>query len=225
MLKITQEHIVVHNPFSDLASFLIGASPDYNPLGLSRYVFVIFYLFLLAGSAYIALRNWRTDPSQRRSHHVWIWLMRVLAAGMWYQGTFWKLPLPVSQAFTFWTGALVKFGSFSIHESLVKAIFVPHIDLLQPLVYLIEIFFTVALTLGVFVRLAGLIAVIFTAQLWLGLYNDPTEWPWTYIGIIVAHGMFVTSAAGRSLGLDNLLRRGSALTSRPRLRRAVELAS
>ena len=215
----------MHNPFSDFAAFLIGSSPDYNPLGLSRYFFVIFYLSLLVSSAYIARRNWQVDVSQRRSQAVWIWLMRVLAAGMWYQGTFWKLPLPVSQAFTFWTGALVKFGSFGIHESLVNAVFVPHIELLQPVVYLLEIFFTVALTLGVFVRFASLIAVLFTAQLWLGLYNDPTEWPWTYIGIIVAHGMFVASAAGRSLGLDNLMRLSGVLKSRPRLRQALELAS
>ena len=215
----------MHNPFSDVAAFLIGASPDYNPLGVSRYLFVIFYLGLLGCSAYIAWRNWRVDPLQRRQENVWIWVMRVLAAGMWYQGTFWKLPLPVSQAFTFWTGALVKFGSFGIHERGVNAIFVPHINLLQPVVYLTEIFFTVALTLGVFVRFAGLVAVVFTAQLCLGLYNDPTEWPWTYIGIIVAHGMFVVTAAGRSLGLDNLIRRSGALTSRPTLRHALELAS
>jgi uncharacterized membrane protein YphA (DoxX/SURF4 family) len=215
----------MHNPIADLVAFLFGASPDYNPLGLSRYIYVIFYIALLAGSAFIAWKNWQLDPTQRKSGNIWIWLMRVLAAGMWYQGTFWKLPRPVSQAFTFWTGALVKFGSFGIHESLVRAIFVPHINLLQPVVYLTEIFFTVALTLGVFVRLAGLIAVVFTAQLWLGLYNDPTEWPWTYIAIIIAHGMFVAAAAGRSLGLDNLIRRNNIVTSRPALRQALELAS
>jgi uncharacterized membrane protein YphA (DoxX/SURF4 family) len=215
----------MHNPFSDFAAFLAGISPDYNALGTSRYIFVIFYIALLAGSAYVAWRNWQTDLSQRTSRNVWIWLMRVLIAGMWYQGTFWKLPLPVSQAFTFWTGALVKFGSFGFHEALVKAIFVPHINLLQPVVYLTEIFFTIALTLGIFVRLAGLVAVVFTAQLWLGLYNDPTEWPWTYIGIIAAHGMFVANSAGRSLGLDHLLRLKSGAISPKLLRRAIELAS
>jgi hypothetical protein len=215
----------MHNPFSDVARFLVGASPDYNPLGASRYLFVIFYIALLIGSATIARRNWQVDPSQRTSRNLWIWLMRVLVAGMWYQGTFWKLPLPVSGAFTFWTGALVKFGSFRLHESLVKALFVPHIGLLQPVVYLTEMFFTIALTLGIFVRFAGVIAVIFTAQLWLGLYNDPTEWAWTYIGIIAAHGMFVASAAGRSLGVDNLLRRNGVPVADLRLRRAVELAS
>ena len=39
----------MHNPFSDVARFLVGASPDYNPLGASRYVFVVFYIALMAG--------------------------------------------------------------------------------------------------------------------------------------------------------------------------------
>ena len=55
----------MHNPFSDVATFLVGASPDYNPLGASRYLYVIFYIALLIGSAMIAWRNWQIDPSQR----------------------------------------------------------------------------------------------------------------------------------------------------------------
>jgi uncharacterized membrane protein YphA (DoxX/SURF4 family) len=132
--------------------------------------------------------------------------MRLTMAGMWYQGTIWKLPLPVSDAFMYWTGALAKYTSFAPHAWLVKTLFLPYIFLLQPAVYLTEIFFTITLSLGLVTRFASLVAVLFTVHLWIGLYNDPTEWPWTYIAIIVAHGMFMASEAGRSLGLDNLLR-------------------
>ena len=48
--------------------------------------------------------------------------------------------------------------------------------------------------------------MLFTAHLCTGLHNDPTEWAWTYGAIIAAHGMFAATEAGRSLGLDNLLR-------------------
>ncbi len=197
----------MHNPFGDTLSFLIGASPDYNPIGNIRYAWVAFYIGLLAGSAYIAWRNWSTDPGQRTTHHVSIWLMRVVLAGLWYQGTFWKLPLPVSDAFKFWVGALEKFTSVPVHAALVHSVLLPGIAVLQPLVYLTEMAFTICLTLGMFVRPASLIAVLFTVHLWIGLYNDPTEWPWTYIAIIVAHGMFASTGAGRSLGIDNLWRR------------------
>ena len=59
--------------------------------------------------------------------------------------------------------------------------------------------------LGIAVRLAGIVGVLFVLNLLIGLYNDPTEWPWTYVGIICAHGMFSVAQAGRSLGVDNLL--------------------
>jgi hypothetical protein len=195
------------DPFSDLISFLTGTAHDYNPLGAARYIAVLFYLTVIANSLYVAWWNWREYPTQRTIKHVSIWLMRLAAAGLWYQGTLWKLPLPVSDAFVFWTGALAKYTSFAPHAWLVKTLFLPHIAIVQPAVYLTEIFFTISLSLGLAVRFSGLLAVLFTAHLWIGLYNDPTEWPWTYIAIILAHGMFVTSEAGRSLGLDGLLRR------------------
>jgi len=217
----------MHNPFSDTLAFLFGSAQDYNPFGASRYISVVFYLLVIAGSFVIAWRNWRADPAQRSAHHVWIWLMRLVAAGMWYQGTIWKLPLPVSDAFKFWLGAMAKFTSIPVHGWVVSHFLVPNIALLQPLVYATEIFFTVALSWGLLTRFAGLLAVAFTLHLWIGLYNDPTEWAWTYAGIVISHGMFVASAAGRSLGLDKLLRDNPPgfLARRPALLRAFLFAS
>jgi hypothetical protein len=59
--------------------------------------------------------------------------------------------------------------------------------------------------LGATSRLAGVVGVLFILNLLIGLYNDPTEWPWTYVGIICIHGMFAVAQAGRSFGIDNLL--------------------
>jgi uncharacterized membrane protein YphA (DoxX/SURF4 family) len=215
------------NPFSDVISFLVGSAHDYNPFGASRYISVAFYLIVIGGSCFVAWRNWSSDPTQRTARNVFIWLMRLTIAGMWYQGTIWKLPLPVSDAFMYWTGALAKYTSFAPHAWLVKTVFLPYIFLLQPVIYLTEIFFTVTLSLGLVTRFAALLAVLFTAHLWIGLYNDPTEWPWTYIAIIIAHGMFVASEAGRSLGLDNLLRRTppAFIARHKALQRAFDLAT
>ena len=105
-----------------------------------------------------------------------------------------------------WTSQLAVYAAIPFHATIVKSIFRPGIAFIQPLVYRTEVFLTVSLLLGVGVRLAGVIAVLFTLHLWIGLYNDPTEWPWTYVAIICAHGMFAATEAGRSFGLDNLLR-------------------
>ena len=116
------------------------------------------------------------------------------------------MPLPVSGGFSYWLGQEAKFSAVGTQAAVVRNLLVPHVALLQPVVYMTEIAFTVSLTLGLAVRLSGLVAVLFTLQLWFGLYNDPTEWPWTYIAIAVAHGMFAAFEAGRCLGLDGLLR-------------------
>ena len=215
------------NPFSDTFRFLVGSSHDYNPFGDSRYVSVAFYLALIAASFYVAWRNWSLDPTQRQAKHLFNWIMRLVAGGIWYQGTLWKLPLPVSDAFKFWTGALAKYTSFPPHAALVKLLFLPHLNIVQPLVYLTEVSFAVSLSLGVLTRLTSLVIVLFTAHLWIGLYNDPTEWPWTYVAIMIAHGMFITGLAGRSLGVDNILRRSppAFLTHDRTLRRVFELAT
>jgi hypothetical protein len=38
----------------------------------------------------------------------------------------------------------------------------------------------------------------------VALCNNPTKWPWTYIGIIDARGMLAAIPAGQGFGLDDL---------------------
>ncbi len=195
------------NPLHDMVKFLLGNTGDYNRFGYSKYISVTFYICLLLCGFYIAFLNWSRDPEQRTGYHFWVAAMRITAAGMWIQGTIWKLPLPVAAGFRYWLDQEARYSSIPLLGALMHDVFIPCIALLQPIVYLTEILFTVSLTLGIAVRLFGIVAVLFTIQLWLGLYNDPTEWPWTYMAIIFAHGMFAAACAGRSLGLDHLLRR------------------
>lgn len=194
------------NPIHTFFQFLSGGIPDQLSLGDLRWFTVLLYWAILLGSLYVFFLNWQRDPSQRTINHVSIYLMRVVAAGMWYLGTLWKLPLPVSPGFHYWLGASVKYSSFALHADIMQ-IFLDHIALIQPVIYLLEIFFTASLMLGFMVRLSGVLAALFTLNLLIGLYNDPTEWPWTYVGIICTHGMFAATHAGRSFGIDNLLAR------------------
>ncbi len=192
------------NPIHTFFQFLTGGIPDQYHLGELRWFTVVLYWAILLGSLSVFSVNWKRDPSQRTITHVSIYGMRVLIAGMWYLGTLWKLPFPVSAGFRYWLGASVKYSSFSWHAAIME-VFYNHIALVQPAVYLLEIFFTASLMLGFMVRLSGTVAALFTLNLLIGLYNDPTEWPWTYVGIICAHGMFAATQAGRSFGIDNLL--------------------
>ena len=192
------------NPIHTFIQFMTGNIPDQLALGDLRWLTVVFYWALLTATIAVAATNLRSDPAQRTGAHIAIFMTRVLAAGMWYLGTLWKLPLPVSDGFKFWLDQTVKFSSLDLHAGIMQ-VFADHIALVQPLVYLLEVLLTVSLMLGVMVRVSGIVAALFTLNLLIGLYNGPTEWPWTYVGIICAHTMFAATQAGRILGLDNLL--------------------
>ena len=213
------------NPFYDTWLFLTGRSEDLVALGAWRWLLVALFLGLLAASVWVARENWGRDPSQRTAAHLWTWLFRVLMGAMWFQGSLWKLPLPVSEGFTYWTGQIAEHAAFAFHRDLARDVLLPNLHLLQPPTFLAEMFFAVSLILGFAVRLSSLLGIPFVLQLWLGLYRHPHEWPWLFWFMVFTLGLFALHAAGRSLGLDALLRRGGAVRPTGTLGRMYALAS
>jgi hypothetical protein len=69
-----------------------------------------------------------------------------------------------------------------------------------------------SLMLGLAVRLSRALAIAFVLQLWLGLYRVDIEWPWLFWFMVFTLGFFIAHGAGRSLGLDALLRREGRLS-------------
>jgi hypothetical protein len=197
------------NPFYDAWLFLIGQTPDHMGSGV-RAALVLLFLALLAGSIWTAWRNWQDDPGQRTRAHLATWLMRLMIGCMWFQGSLWKLPLPVSGGFQFWTEELSRYAAFDFHKWIATNIFIPLVPLINPLVYLTELSLAIAFMLGFLVRPLGVVGMLFVTQLWLGLYHHPSEWPWLYVFLIFVQGFFLLNNAGRSLGLDALLARAPA---------------
>lgn len=98
-------------------------------------------------------------------------------------------------------------AAFEFHRWIARTIFVPLLPIINPLVYLTELSLAVAFILGFMVRPMSVIGMLFVAQLWLGLYLHPGEWPWTYIFLIFVQCFFLLNNSGKSLGLDALLSR------------------
>src|SRR5438067_2987182 len=98
-------------------------------------------------------------------------------------------------------------AAFAFHRALVKSLYLPNLSLIDPLVFLAELGFAVSLMLGFGVRLVATVAALYSLHLWLGLYRHPGEWPWNYMFLAVVHVLFAVYAAGRSLGVDALVRR------------------
>lgn len=197
------------NPALDFWNFVIGATEDHDALGSWKYLLVALFLALIVASVIIAVRNWREEASQRTGRHLALWFVRVLVGGMWFQGMLWKLPLPVSGGLQYWTEQMANRAAFGFHRQLVADVYLPHLHILGPIIFLAELTFAVSLILGLGVRLAGTLGIVFVLHLWLGIYQsgEPAEWPWSYVFLAIVMFLFALDAAGRSLGLDAWLRR------------------
>ena len=212
-------------PFNDAFLFLIGDTPDHNALGAAKWLLVGAYWLLLLGSVVVAGLNLSRDPAQRSARPAAIWLSRLLIGTMWFQGSLWKLPLPASGGFTYWTGQLAEHSAYPWHAALVRDVLLPNIHLLDPAVWLTETFMAASLMLGVAVRLAGVVGALFMLNLWIGLYGAGAEWPWNYLFCALVHVFFFLDRAGMSLGLDALLARRAAAGHRGgRFARVVRVA-
>ncbi len=208
------------NSLHSLFQVLTGQIHDQLALGSLRWFTVAMAWCMFFGGIGVALYVWSRFPEQRTLRNLLVFGMRFISAGMWYLGTLWKLPWPVAHGFKDWLTNCVTYSSFQWHADIMQ-VFLNHIALVQPLVYLLEVFFAASLAFGFAVRFTGVVAALFILNLLVGLYNDPTEWVWTYVGIAAAHGMFAADGAGRSLGLDFLLRRRAAPNSAARLHLAL----
>ena len=198
-------------PITDLFGFLTADTGDYNALGGWKYVILLLFYFLVAASIWLFALNWREDPAQRNPTIVWIWAIRVLIGCMWFQGTLWKLPFGHGNGLYYWTQQMGGRAAFAVQRDFVNDVVLPNFGLVNPLVYLAELGFAISLILGLFVRLAGTAAALFTANLWLGIYDkrpgDPDEWSWSYMFLIFLCGTFAVISAGRALGADAWIRR------------------
>ena len=122
------------NPFNDSLQFLIGNTPDHEAIGAAKYLLVVAYAALLIASVVIAARNWSQDPAQRTGRTIIIWLFRLLIGTMWFQGSLWKLPLPISGGFQYWAGQLVEGSFLPAQAAFAKDVLLPNIAILDPLV-------------------------------------------------------------------------------------------
>jgi uncharacterized membrane protein YphA (DoxX/SURF4 family) len=186
---------------------LTGNTGDYQKIGDWRYlILALFWVLLIAGTA-LAVKNWQEDPAQRTGRHFGIWLARMLIGCMWFQGMLWKLPLPFSDGLQYFTTLESTNAAFEFHRTFLKDVVLPNMKVLGPIVFVAELVFAGSMLLGLAVRFVGVLAIAYTLQLWLGLYDNQSEWPWTYMFLALLMFVFVVEPAGRSLGLDALLHR------------------
>jgi len=195
------------DPFSDAVGFLTQA----------RWTTGVLWLLLVV-SVVAAWGNWRRDPTQRATVHVWTWLSRVSIGIMWWVQSLWKLPPTYTDrpdgtgGLRFWVGEMARYAAYPWHRDFLRDVLQPHFYLFAPQVYFSEVLIAVSLILGVFSRLGAFLGLLLAVNLYLGLYRDPHEWLWTYVFLIIIQLLFFLYRPGRSLGLDAILLRRLAET-------------
>ena len=193
------------NPIGNALAFLIATD---------KLWFTVIFWVLLLGSAAIASSAWRADPAQRSLHHIGYGLMRVIVGIMWWQQSLWKIPPHWDWGLIHWMEVMVEHASTQLQSTLVRDLVLPNIATFGPLVYAIEVFIAVSLILGVVTRVGAALGALMAINLWLGLYNAPNEWPWTYMFLVVLQLIFLINPPGRSLGIDALAWRREGATTK-----------
>ncbi len=183
------------NPASDLFAFLTKLE---WPTGV--------YWLLLIGCGLLAWRAWQGDPAQRTLPHLGRMAVRVVVGTCWWQQSLWKIP-PNYDGLKFWMQNMVDHAPVHLQSWAVANIVLPNIAVFGPIVYAVEVAVGVSLILGVLTRWGGLLGLGMAANLWLGLYSAPGEWPWTYGFLILLQCIYVIDPPGRSLGVEALNRR------------------
>jgi uncharacterized membrane protein YphA (DoxX/SURF4 family) len=191
------------------------------------------YWLLLLGSVGIALYVFATIPSQRTGRHVGDWLCRFIIGTMWWQQTLWKLPPyytdqpdhPMTSGLAYWLTEMGKSAWIPLQADFVNSVVIPHFYVFAPIVYSLEVLTAVSLILGIFVRFWGVIGAFQILNLWLGLYDEPGEWPWTYFFLLVLQIVFALRQYGRSLGLDAVIVERCTAAKHPSLVARVALGA
>jgi uncharacterized membrane protein YphA (DoxX/SURF4 family) len=195
------------NPIVDFWAFLTG--PFYGEPFFMRILYWIVALATLAVAAMAA----RKLEGQWTGFHIGRFIVRFIVGSMWWQQALWKFPTDLG-GLQYWTEQMAKHAAFSFHRVFVRDVILPHFTPIGVCVFFIEIAIGISLMLGLLTRLSAFCGTLFIANLWLGLYRVDSEWPWSYVFLILLLALFSLEAFGRSLGCDALARDDAAIRKR-----------
>jgi thiosulfate dehydrogenase [quinone] large subunit len=100
----------------------------------------------------------------------------------------------------------VEYPVFAPYSWFVETVFLPQLAIVGWAVLLTELCLGAFLILGLATRGWAAIGIIQTGAIALSVLNAPDEWHWGYILMGVGHLVLLLSAAGRTWGIDGLLR-------------------
>ena len=143
----------------------------------------------------------------------WIFAgVRILLGLLWLQNVGWKIP-PGFSGFGNWVQVGIDHPVFPPFSSLLERVVQPHLALFGWGVLAVEGLLAAMLLAGLATRVWGVVGAVHGLAIGLTVANGPNEWGWSYWLLIAAHLAVVAGAAGRTAGLDGVLRTSLATRS------------
>jgi len=134
-------------------------------------------------------------------------LLRIGVALLWMQNAAWKTP-PDFATLRHFTGWAIEHEVFAPYAWLVEHLVLPNFGFFGWAVLLVEAALGGFLLVGLATRLWALVGIGQTIAIMLATFNEPSEWHWSYLLMVLAHLTIFAVAAGRYVGVDGLLRPG-----------------
>ncbi len=137
-------------------------------------------------------------------------LSRMMIGVLWLFSLRWKLPPDfVSQTgsgLMDWLLLEVEYPFLQLYADFVETAVIPNFTFFAWLIFLTELAVGLSLLTGTLTRLGAGIGLLMSLNLLIGLLEVPHEWPWSYVMMVMWHGVFLVTAAGRLWGVDGWVR-------------------
>jgi hypothetical protein len=136
---------------------------------------------------------------------------RSLIGLLWLASLRWKLPpdfiAEEGRSLRDWLELEVAHPTLGLYADFVAAVVIPNFLFFAWLTFLVEMVTGLSLSLGLLTRLGALLGLLWSFNLAVGLLAVPGEWPWSYLMLIMWHGLFLVAPLRYGWGLDRLWQR------------------
>lgn len=136
--------------------------------------------------------------------------VRIAVGLMWLQNVNWKRPPDfgsvLGNGLYGFANDAVKHAVLAPFAWLMQNVFLPNITVFGWAVLILEFCLGAFLLVGFLTRLWAVLGILETLSITLSVLNTPGEWQWSYYLMFVAQFVLLSTAAGRVLGVDGLLR-------------------
>jgi len=142
---------------------------------------------------------------RERTNRILVGLLRFGVASLWIANVGWKRP-PDFESLRKYTTDAITYPVFRPYGSLVEHLVLPHFTFFAWMTVLVEASLGAFLMIGLGTRFWALIGIAQCIVITLSARNAPNEWEWSYYLMILANVAVFATYAGRSFGLDGVMR-------------------